>query len=300
MKIGIPKGLMYYKYNAFIKTFFEELGCDIVTSPDTNKEILNLGVKYSVDEACLPIKVFHGHVAWLQDKCDLLVVPRIMQLREREYICPKFCGLPEMIINSIPNLPTITMEPIYAYNNEKLFEWCCSTVKHFNKTTNEIKRAFYFALKNQSIKKSGIRDCSYSMNIALAGHPYVIYDNFINMNVVKKLNKYGIGVITEEFVNDNCIDKQVSKLFKRPFWTFARNLYGATTYLAEKKLIDGVVYISSFGCGIDSVVIELIKEKTEHLPFMTLKLDEQTGEAGVDTRLEAFCDMLSRGKERFA
>ena len=64
-----------------------------------------MGAQYCVDEACLPVKVFHGHVCYLKDKCDLLFIPRIMQLYKDEYICPKFCGLPEMVINSIPGLP---------------------------------------------------------------------------------------------------------------------------------------------------------------------------------------------------
>ncbi len=61
-----------------------------------------------------------------------------------------------------------------------------------------------------------------------------------------------------------------------------------------------MVHISSFACGIDSVVTELIKDKIEDFPYMILKIDEQTGEAGFDTRIEAFTDMLSRRKEKLA
>ena len=97
VKIGIPKGLLYNKYHPFLVTLFSELGAEIITSGDTNKEILDEGVKHCVDEACLPIKIFHGHVSAIKDKCDVIIIPRIMQLKKREYICPKFCGLPEMV-----------------------------------------------------------------------------------------------------------------------------------------------------------------------------------------------------------
>ena len=40
IKIGIPRGLYYYKYNILWKEFFKELGCDIIVSPETNFEIL--------------------------------------------------------------------------------------------------------------------------------------------------------------------------------------------------------------------------------------------------------------------
>ena len=79
MKVGIPKGLMYCKYHPFLVTFFSELGAEIIVSEDTNKDILDAGVKYCVDDACLPVKVFHGHVDSIKDKCDLLIIPRIMQ-----------------------------------------------------------------------------------------------------------------------------------------------------------------------------------------------------------------------------
>ena len=90
MKIGIPKGLLYYKYHPFMERFFIELGAEVIVSEDTNKGILNEGVKLCVDEACLPIKVFHGHVESIKDKCDILLIPRIMRIREKEFMWISF------------------------------------------------------------------------------------------------------------------------------------------------------------------------------------------------------------------
>lgn len=294
MIVGIPKGLLYYKYYPFLQTFFSELGAEIVTSPDTNKKILDEGIKYSVDEACLPVKVFHGHVSYLRDKSDIIVIPRIMQIRKREYICPKFCGLPEMVMNSIPDIYTAITEPIYAVSKKKLYNWAKEAGSKITNDNSKIRNAFNKALDEQQNYKQGIKDEHYKLRVALVGHPYNVYDNFINMNVVKKLNDLGIGVITEEYIDDECIDKEVKDLYKRPFWTFARNSYGFTVHASREKIIDGVIYISSFACGIDSVVVELIKDKIEDFPFMILKIDEHTGEAGLDTRIEAFVDMLER------
>lgn len=60
-------------------------------------------------------------------------------------------------------------------------------------------------------------------------------------------------------------------------------------------MIDGIICLSSVSCGTDSVVAEMIRENTD-LPVLVLKLDEMTGEAGFDTRLEAFCEVLAAGK----
>ena len=132
------------------------------------------------------------------------------------------------------------------------------------------------------------------MRVALAGHPYNIYDNYINMNIVKKLRKLGVGVVTEEIIDEDAKAIEIKKLYKRPFWSFARDNYSFTSIAAEKKLVKGIIYISSFACGIDSVVIELIKKNIEDFPLLILKVDEHTGEAGLDTRIEAFVDMLER------
>ena len=296
MRVGIPKGLLYCKYHPFIESFLSELDVEVITSSDTNKDILNAGVKYSVDEACLPIKIFHGHIIDIKDKCDLLIIPRIMRMREREFICPKFCGLPEMILYSIPNMPKVMIEPIYATNEKQLYDWCKKLARLITKDNSKVKAAFNKALEVQRNYKFGIKDEGYKKNIALVGHPYNIYDTFVNMNLVKKLNDLGVGVITEEYVDEEAIKLESKTLFKRPFWTFATNSYGFTTSVAKNNELDGAIYISSFACGIDSVILELIQEKIGDFPLLILKVDEHTGEGGLDTRIEAFIDMIERRK----
>lgn len=294
MRIGIPKGLLYHRYSPFFNTFFKELGAEIITSPDTNKEILNLGIKYSIDEACLPIKIFHGHVAYLKDKCDIILIPRVMQLKKSEFICPKFCGLPEMIINDITDMPKIISFPIYSYNKKSFMSFIKNSGFIFTKNIYKIKSSYSKALIVQNSSKFGINDKNYGINVALIGHPYNIYDSYSNLNLIKKLHKLGIGVTTEETVDENLINNETMNLFKKPFWTFARESYGFSSFSAQNNLVHGIIYISSFSCGIDSVLIELIKNNLKSFPMLILKIDEQTGEAGFDTRLEAFADMLQR------
>jgi Uncharacterized protein conserved in bacteria len=57
----------------------------------------------------------------------------------------------------------------------------------------------------------------------------------------------------------------------------------------------GVIQISTFNCGADSMMTERFRRMCKHngVPYMLLMVDEHTGNAGVDTRLEAFVDSLS-------
>ena len=88
-KIGIPRGMLYYEYNVMWEDFFRKLGLEVIVSPKTNKDILNSGIERCVDEACLPVKIFHGHVEYLKDKVDYIFIPRIMSIHKKEYGCPK-------------------------------------------------------------------------------------------------------------------------------------------------------------------------------------------------------------------
>lgn len=297
MIVGIPKGLLYCRYSDFFNTFFKKLNVKVVISNDTNSDILNLGVRYCVNEACLPVKVFHGHVASIKDNCDMILIPRFMSIRKDECICPKFCGLPEMVKNSIQDLPPIISEPIYADSEFNFYKWAKKTGNMITKDQNLIKSAFSEALlKHNNLKRKQNTENRGKINIAIIGHPYNVSDSFVNMDVKKKLIKQGFGILTDEDAKESSIEMEVKKLFKKPFWTFARNSYGAAVSFAKSGKADGIIYISSFGCGIDSIVIELIKLVLPDFPVLVLKVDEQTGEAGIDTRIEAFSDMLLRRK----
>ena len=85
-KVGIPRALLYYNYYPLWKVFFEELGAEVVLSELTNKKILDDGVYCCVDDACLPMKVFHGHAVHLKDRVDYLFVPRLISVEKTVYM----------------------------------------------------------------------------------------------------------------------------------------------------------------------------------------------------------------------
>jgi predicted nucleotide-binding protein (sugar kinase/HSP70/actin superfamily) len=294
MKIGIPKGLLYSKYHIFAQAFLTRLGAEIVVSPDTNKQILDEGVKLCVDDACLPIKVFHGHVSWLRGKCDAILIPRFVTIEDNKYICPMFCGLIEMIKNSVPDIPHIIGESVFSLSEYKLFKWAEKTARPLTGNKKEITAAFKYALAEQKKQKTGVKDSECAFKAALTGHIYNLSDPFINMNLIEKLGRLNIGVVTPDSVAEADIKREVGMLFKKPFWYFAQQYYGSAVHLYKSGSVDGIVYVSAFSCGVDSVVIELIRGAVGDFPFMVLKLDEHTGEAAFDTRIEAFADMLKR------
>jgi len=311
MKIGIPSGLLYFSYYPLWKTFFEELGAQVVISGNTNKKILDDGVKLCVDEACLPVKIYHGHIKSLIDKVDTIFIPRIMSISRNEYICPKFCGLPDMVRNSIPNMPPIIDSIINLRKSEKsiidsMIDAASLITHNRGKIMNAYKKAqhkqrlFDEKLSETGDFPSAAQDkvcipVNNKKKIGLIGHPYNVYDNFINMNIIKKLNDEGYSVLTIEMINPLVIEKKASIMPKRHFWTFGKKIIGAGLSFMDSNEVDGIIYLSSFACGIDSLMEDYLERQIRRdgrVPYMKITLDEHSGEAGLNTRLEAFLDMV--------
>ncbi|NLX61259.1 MAG: hypothetical protein GXZ06_01845 [Tissierellia bacterium] len=316
-KVGLPRAMFYYDYFPLWKSFFNNLGVEVVVSPKTNKDILNRGVNACVDESCLPIKVFHGHVDYLKDKADYIFIPKLISIYKKEYNCPKHLGLPDMVKHSIKGLPKIIDTEVNLKKSDRaLKKAIIESGRYFEKSNRRILKAFYDALKQYedylkmmttgaiplSIQgENGDMDTMKNIikkdnnrRILILGHSYNVYDQYINMELVKKLRNFKFDVITAEMVEEKKAREYVKELPKRMFWTHGQRIVGAAYSLIEEESISGIIYVSAFGCGLDSVFIDLIERKAKKakIPFTLLTIDEQTGEAGINTRVEAFTDML--------
>lgn len=319
IKVGIPRGLYYYKFSTLWENFFTELGAEIVISDKTNKNVLLDGANNCVSEACLPIKAYYGHVINLLGKVDMLFLPKFTSISKRQYICPEVAGIQDMIRNTVKVLPRIIDTEINLRNSEKN-SWVAAqyTGEFITKDKQKIKDAYKNALEayrnERKVMKSGvlldefkqevgtmplrvIQKRSTNITVAVLGHCYTVYDSFINMELIRKLRGYGIGVVTLDMLDYQESCEKCQELDKKLFWDYGTRAYGGTIQLIENGGIDGVIALTSFGCGVDSFVIELVEKKVRtesDIPFMKLVLDEHSAEAGFCTRLEAFVDMIVR------
>ncbi|TCO74955.1 acyl-CoA dehydratase activase-related protein [Marinisporobacter balticus] len=299
VNVGIPRALLYYEYYPLWNAFFENLGAKVVLSEKTNKKIFDDGIKNTVDEACIPIKLFHGHVMNIKDEVDYLFIPRIKSIAKDEYICPKFCGLPEMIKHAIKDLPTIISTEINLFKSTKgIKKTVCEVGKYFSDDEKNILSAYeraYYKYRNDKKAMQNKRNTENNKKIMIMGHPYHLYDVYLNMNTLEKFEAKEVDVVTPEMIDIKTINEYAKKFEGNLYWTFARKLIGTTMYLVDRKNVDGIIYISTFGCGVDSVVGDLVEKyirRKSNIPFMLLTLDEHSGEAGINTRIEAFMDMV--------
>jgi predicted nucleotide-binding protein (sugar kinase/HSP70/actin superfamily) len=334
LKIGIPRALYYHKFYPTWHTFFTELGAEVVLSQLSDKNILKQGSDATVDEFCLPIKVFFGHVNTLLKRCDLLFIPRLISTENETYYCPKFFGLPDMVRVAFNDAAPI-LEPTFNVKGEGITveETFVDLGRSILKGKRESIAAYKKAVEKQSGFQSMVNDGMIppeaykilfhpsasnkpspslplptdgggkggGMKIALIGHPYNIYDSFVSMNIIKKLMERNIRLMTKEMFSEDIIKEEMEKLRRPVYWASGREIVGAANHLLYSAEVDGIIFIGAFQCGPDSLLKTLIEreaQRNSRTPLLTLSFDEHSGEAGLITRLEAFLDMLAIRKRR--
>jgi len=308
MKIGIPRALIYWKRPDFWETFFESLGFEILFSPSTNKEIVEMGVKVSDPETCFSNKVYWGHLFWLAGKCDLIFVPRLKTDNEKLEFCPKFFGIPDLA-KIIVKTPILT--ETFDERKEKFEKTIERLGKKLNKNKKEIKKALNKAFLKEMEKKEKEKNDLFrkvqlkKSKIVLISHPYNLYDEYVNLRIKEKLEKLGAEVIFIDAVpvslNPLADSSKSSSISMVEFhWEFGKEIMEKIDQLFDLSkyrnfAIDGAIQISSFACGCDAVLKEFIEKKFKQnkIPFLYLIIDEHTGEAGFQTRIEAFIDTLT-------
>ena len=318
IKVGIPRALLYYQYFPMWETFFETLGAEVVVSSPTNKTILNLGVSRAVADTCLPVKIFLGHVISLIEKCDCIFIPAVTSLGRKTYNCSKIIGLPNMTRALIPECPVILDPEInlekgryYLYQNiYKLGRSFTSNpfkIKDALEDTWKSNLAYHSKMSDEGITPAEAVKIMYHgkqqadfdsnpaplLNVAAIGHPYVIYDDYLNHRLISRLQSMGAKILLPEMVSGSALDAAARRLAGEPHWSFETDIIGAGEYYLEEK-VDGVINLSVFGCGPDSMMVSFVEHRAKELkvPFLHLSLDEHASDGALLTRLEAFLDMI--------
>ena len=94
--IGIPRALMvFYQQFPFWRTFFEQLGFNVVISKESDKTLLTKSIETITAETCLPVEIMHGHVIDLIDKdVDYIFLPFIVNGKQKEGNPTQNCNCP--------------------------------------------------------------------------------------------------------------------------------------------------------------------------------------------------------------
>lgn len=298
MVIGIPRSLFYYRYQTLLKTFFNELEINYIISDESNKKILEDGKKLAPDEACISLKLFLGHLKNLENKCDYILVPRIESVKKDEKVCTNFYLLYDLANNLFDN--TIIDMNIDENKNLSLKNAFIELGLYLGFSYNRCVCAYNRAKeKERKIKNSKLLKQTTLLNnnnkkVLLAGHPYNIYDDYLGKPIINILKENKIDIIYSDIYDNKEIEKDASKISTDVYWTFNKEIIGAISKYKEN--VNGIIMLSSFPCGPDSLINELIIRKVKDIPIINIIIDEGNSQTGLVTRLESFIDIINKEK----
>jgi len=318
-RIGIPKALMFYRYFPLWHTFFEAMGWRVVVSDGLKK-----GRIIYFEDSCLPMKLLVTHAIHLKGKVDHLFVPRLVSLHRTYIMCPKFRGAPDIVRLATEDSVSIIDETIdLRLGKNALIQSFSKIGEKLGVSKKESKRAFLKARQTLTMFQSRWVDRvnrlpsrqlfqmdvptppaskETSLRIALIGHPYNLYDIDINKDILALIKSLGLEILTPDPLSEREIDRQISDLSKEIYWSSGREIVGSLFHFLSGG-VDGVIFLTSFKCGIDALLQEFIKRRLRvqggpSIPLLVLSFDEHTGREGLITRLEAFRDVMEQQKKR--
>lgn len=292
--------LYYYDKDLWIE-FFKNLGIDVIISPNTNKKIVDSGTKLAPSEACLSLKIYLGHIIELKDKCDYILIPRLYSLKKNEQVCTNFNALYDLV-NNLFDVNILNYNVDISTKNYQLLGFLSigeqlgfSYIKSYKtyKYAEKIKRMKQ--KKQELLQQKEIEENKDNIKILLAGHPYNLYDSLIGKSVIDFLKGNNITILYSDKINHELVDEECRKISTDIHWTHNKEIVASTKYYED--IVDGIILISSFPCGPDSLMNEQISHKIKKVPIITLIFEDLNNDAGIITRLESFIDILNNLKE---
>jgi len=305
MKISCPP---FGNYTPLIKELSDYLGWEFIIPAPPSEKSVALGTKHLASELmCLPAKSTLGSMiqACELGATDLIMFDSCGLCRQKAYWILQQRALRKLGYSATVHpvrLGLGTPRDIQAIDPSIPFwkAWC-GFIKAIRWVFEHEKGA---EVPNDSQVKIGI-----------VGEIYTVLEPAVNKNLIKKLEKMGASVhnfltlsyfISEKFHLKGWMshaDREILQMAMRKSHEYFPLEIGGhgneaitfAIYYALKKF-DGVIHLLPFPCMPEATVSPVLDDISRDfgIPVMRLIIDTHTAEAGLDTRLEAFVDILER------
>lgn len=293
--VGIPRVLNFYENYPFWATFFKALKFRVVLSPQSTRDIYEMGIESIPSESeCYPAKLAHGHIAWLiRQNVDWIFYPCIPYERNEfpdannHYNCPIVTSYAENIKNNVDEITSGSvrfLNPFLTFADKKVLsdKLCEVFGTEFSIPAEEVASATTTAWAElirvrNVMRKKGEQTLKWlektgKHGIVLAGRPYHV-DPEINHGIPELINSYGIAVLTEDSISH--LGNVERPLIVMDQWMFHSRLYAAANYVKKTDNLD-LIQLNSFGCGLDAVTTDCVSDiltKSGKI-YTCLKIDE--------------------------
>ncbi|MDR2757785.1 MAG: acyl-CoA dehydratase activase [Spirochaetaceae bacterium] len=299
--VGIPRAFSVHTLYPLYSWFFHELGIRTFLST----EVAHGGVARAESTYCFPAEIAHGAVQDCLDKgADYVLLPHFRDMPSYEEdvhanFCPITQSLPYYIEKAFPDVDKNRFLPLvvsFKFGDGKALELFTEMTRRLGIGEAETRAAFTKALAKQkayfaAVRKLGqqaLEDARKADRpvIAVLGRPYNAFTPEANMGIPRKFTTRGYSIIPFDI-----LPFEDQRIFPNMYWYYGQQDVKSANFLKNEDNIY-VTYITNFSCAPDSFILHYLKWVMGQKPFLVLELDSHSADAGVDTRVEAFLDII--------
>ncbi len=305
--VGLNRSLLFHSLYPLFSNFFSRLGFKVIIPDSIEPE----GISRTEASFCLPVGVAHGSFyQLLQQKCDYLFIPQIMQIPVPNVptysrLCPFIQGEPYYLKTTfrkeIEESGTIIIQPVLRMERgyETAIHSFVAIAVKMGIAEKQARNAYLYACEKQNAFENELqrigKKALYALGknkdtyaIVLFGRPYNAFAGSSNMGIPHKVASRDYTIIPHDMlpVDDYSVDKKM-------FWAMGQRIMKAAQFVKERDNLFGF-YITNFSCGPDSFLLGYFRNVMQEKPSLTLELDQHTADAGIDTRIEAALDIITR------
>ena len=314
-RIGINTTFATHWILPLYYNFFTALGCEVLMPDQFEEEALNR----QTSSLCFPAQIGLGLFESLTRKNpDYYFMPHVEELhvpegnRRKEFssTCIFIQGeafwlrqaFHEKELDGKFIAPTINFSegwnsgrPIFIAEAAKLGFKRAEADRAFEKAL-EIQKAFEGECKEigrKALERLHADPEKYA--IVLIGRPYNAFAPEANKGIPKKLTSRGHMVIPFDMLP---YDEELLGPDFRDYmhWEIGQRILRASQIVERDRQLYGV-FITNFLCALDSFLITYFRKIMGTKPSLTLELDGHTADAGINTRIEAFYDIVGNYRE---
>jgi predicted CoA-substrate-specific enzyme activase len=298
--VGVPRAFTVHTLWPLYAWFFHELGVRAVLS----EELLREGIQRTEAAFCYPGEIAHGMLARLLDQgVDRIFLPAVRTFESLEpdvhaTTCPITQGLPYYLRSAfqVPDerilRPVLDMKDGMAGARPAFVE----VARQLGFHDDDGRRAFHVAVERQAACWRRLHEVGAEaferaraedrVVVGLFGRPYNAFASEANMQIPRKFTSRGHAVLPFDLLPVARED-----IPSNMYW-----FYGQVDLKAMRLVKDHpnvfACWISNFGCAPDSFMLHYVRWMMGSKPFLVLELDSHTADAGLDTRIEAFLDIV--------
>ena len=319
--IGFNRSFLINSYYPLYSNFFTELGYDIVMPDSPSQE----GIDKQNASFCYPVELAHGFFYSLlkaESPPDYIFLPHFKAIpaendtlsSDQSQVCPLVQGETFYLqttfrkeIEALNRRGVRLLAPLIDLSDDLAAAWqpLVQTALQMGIKRQDAERAFEKALQQQKqclaeMKAVGrqalatLESDPQRFAVILFSRPYNGFVEEAHMGIPHKFASRGIAVIPLDFLD---LEEERSK--RHMYWGMGKLVMKAARLVERHPQLFGT-YITNFSCGPDSFVVGYFRDIMGRKPSLTLELDSHTADAGLETRVEAFLDIVQAYRQLVA